>query len=432
MIERYSLPQMVQLWSEEQKYRNWLRVEIAACQALTELGQIPQEALAEIQQKANFSVSRIQELEREVKHDVIAFLTCVNEYVGAAGRYIHLGLTSSDVLDTALALQMVAAIDLILEVLERCITTLKIRASQEKNTLMIGRTHGIHAEPITFGFKLCGWIAELERDQERLLQLKVRLAVGKFSGAVGTYAHLDPAVERLACAYLGLKPDRCSTQIISRDHHAEFCQVLALVAGSIERFCTEIRNLQRTDVLEVEEYFSPGQKGSSAMPHKRNPVTSEQLCGLARLVRTNSLAALENMSLWHERDISHSSVERVILPDSAILIHYMLVKFNDLMAKLLVHPHNMLRNLQVYGGVIFSQRVLLALVAQGLSREAAYTIVQGHAHAAWNQPEGDFRALLQADPEVTQWLDPAILEDCFNPASQLKHMDQILARVVSE
>ncbi|WP_218081906.1 adenylosuccinate lyase [Anthocerotibacter panamensis] len=432
MIERYSLPAMSQIWSEQQKYHNWLTVEIAACQALTELGEVPPEALAEIQTKANFSVERIQVLEHELKHDVIAFLTNVNEYVGEAGRYIHMGMTSSDVLDTALALQLVQAIDLLLETLADCIATLTRRAEAERHTLMVGRTHGIHAEPITFGFKLCGWIAELQRHQERLEQVRVRLAVGKFSGAVGTFAHLSPRVEEIACAQLGLKPDRCSTQVISRDHHAEYCQVLALIAASLERFCVELRNLQRTDVLEVEEYFSKGQKGSSAMPHKRNPVTSEQLCGLARLIRSNSLAALENMPLWHERDISHSSVERVILPDSSILLHYMLVKFDDLMANLLVHPHNMKRNLEVYGGVIFSQKVLLALVKKGLSREDAYRIAQTHAHTAWNQPGGDFGAQLRADPEVQRYLSERELTECFDASLQLQHLDEVFERVLAK
>ncbi len=428
MIERYSLAPMTAIWSEEQKYRNWLAVELAACTALAQLGEIPADALADIKAKANFSLPRIEELEHELKHDVIAFLTSVNEYVGENGRYIHLGMTSSDVLDTALALQLVQTIDLLLTVLEACITTVSVRAQEHRTTLMVGRTHGIHAEPITFGFKLCGWIAELQRQRERLQQLRARVAVGKFSGAVGTFAHLSPEVEVLACAELGLTPDRCSTQIISRDHHGEFCQVLALSAASIERFCVEIRNLQRTDVLEVEEYFAPGQKGSSAMPHKRNPVTAEQLCGLARLVRTNSLAALENMALWHERDISHSSVERVILPDSSTLLHYMIVKFTGLMAKLLVHPHNMERNLQVYGGVIFSQKVLLALVRKGLSREEAYRIAQTHAHQAWNNPSGDFRAQLTADPEVKQYLSDEELALCFDARTQLHNLDVIFER----
>ncbi|WP_287130089.1 adenylosuccinate lyase [Candidatus Cyanaurora vandensis] len=430
MIERYSLPAMADLWSEEQKYSNWLKVELAACHALAQLGEIPEQAVVHIERTAQFSVARVQELERELKHDVIAFLTCLNESVGPEGRYIHLGLTSSDVLDTALALQLVQSLDLLATGLATSITTVSKRALAERDTLMVGRTHGIHAEPITFGFKLCGWVAELKRHQTRLQQVRARVAVGKFSGAVGTFAHLSPRVEELACARLGLTPDPCSTQVISRDHHAEYAQLLALIAGSLDRFCTELRNLQRTDVLEVEEYFAPGQKGSSAMPHKRNPVTAEQLCGLARLVRTHSLAALENMALWHERDISHSSVERVILPDSSILVHYMLVKFNDLMTDLLVHPHNMTRNLQIYGGVIFSQKVLLALVKQGLTREEAYRIVQTHAHAAWNQPDGNFRARLEQDPEIQQHLTPDALVDCFDARLQLKNLDLIYERVL--
>ncbi|MBW4696355.1 MAG: adenylosuccinate lyase [Aphanocapsa lilacina HA4352-LM1] len=429
MIERYTLPEMGALWTEEQKYRNWLRVEMAACEALAELGEIPRAAWQEIRSKAGFDVGRIAALEAEVRHDVIAFLTSVSEHVGPAGRFIHLGLTSSDVLDTALALQLVQALDVLALKLEELMAATRAKAREHRDTVMIGRTHGIHAEPITFGFKLAGWLAELARHAERLRALRPRLAAGKLSGAVGTYANLDPRVEARACELLGLVPDTASTQVISRDRHAEFVQALALMAGSIERFAVEIRNLQRTDVLEVEEYFAAGQKGSSAMPHKRNPITSEQLTGLARIVRSNATAALENMALWHERDISHSSVERVILPDSAILVHYMLVKFTALVEKLAVYPENMARNLHRYGGVVFSQRVLLALVAKGLTREEAYRIVQTNAHKAWNREGGDFRALIVADPEVQVLLAPQELAACFEPTHHLKHLDTVFARL---
>jgi adenylosuccinate lyase len=325
LIERYTLPEMGQVWSTAHKLQTWLQVELAVCEAQAELGRIPQEALQEIKAKAAFDPARVLEIEAEVKHDVIAFLTNLNEHVGEAGRYIHLGLTSSDVLDTALALQLVASVELLQARLADLIAALREQARQHRYTLMIGRTHGVHAEPITFGFKLAGWLAECLRHQERLARLREVVAVGKISGAVGTYANVPPQVEQLACARLGLKPDTVSTQVISRDRHAEYVQTLALIGSSLERFATEIRHLQRTEVLEAEEYFAPGQKGSSAMPHKRNPIKAEQLTGIARLLRGYALSALENIPLWHERDISHSSVERVILPDASILCHYMLV-----------------------------------------------------------------------------------------------------------
>ena len=366
VIERYTLPEMGQLWTDSYKLKTWLQVEIAVCEAQAELGYIPKEAVAEIKEKANFDPKRVLEIEAEVRHDVIAFLTNVNEYVGDAGRYIHLGLTSSDVLDTALALQLVASLNLILERLEDLIQALRYQAQQHRNTVMVGRSHGIHAEPITFGFKLAGWLAEVLRNRERLVKLRSTISVGKISGAVGTYANVDPRVEALSCQYLGLEPDTASTQVISRDIHAEFVQQLALLAASVERFAVEIRNLQRTDVLEVEEYFSKGQKGSSAMPHKRNPIRSERLTGIARIIRGYTVAALENVALWHERDISHSSVERVMLPDTCILTHFMLKEVTNLVKNLLVYPENMKRNMNVYGGVIFSQRVLLALVEKML------------------------------------------------------------------
>ncbi|MBW4614579.1 MAG: adenylosuccinate lyase [Desmonostoc vinosum HA7617-LM4] len=429
MIERYTLPEMGNLWSEAYKLKTWLQVEIAVCEAQAELGYIPSSAVEEIKAKADFDPKRVLEIEAEVRHDVIAFLTNVNEYVGEAGRYIHLGLTSSDVLDTALALQLVASLDVLLQRLEDLIQAIRQKAQEHRHTVMIGRSHGIHAEPITFGFKLAGWLAEVLRHQERLRILHTTIAVGKISGAVGTYANVEPRVEAIACQKLGLQPDTASTQVISRDRHADYVQQLALVAASIERFAVEIRNLQKTDVLEVEEYFAKGQKGSSAMPHKRNPIRSERLTGMARLVRSHAGAALENVALWHERDISHSSVERVILPDACILTHFMLHEITELVKNLLVYPENMERNLNCYGGVVFSQKVLLALVDKGLSREEAYAMVQENAHAAWNKPEGNFQDLINKDPRVTQKLSPAELETCFDPQQHLRHLEDIYQRL---
>lgn len=429
MIERYTLAPMGNLWTDAYKFKTWLDVELAVCEAQAELGYIPLEAVAQIKAKAAFDPQRVLEIEAEVKHDVIAFLTNVNEYVGDAGRYIHLGLTSSDILDTGLALQLVASLTLIQEQLEHLIQTVRHRAQEHRYTVMVGRTHGIHAEPITFGFKLAGWLAELLRHRDRLCQLQRTVAVGKISGAVGTYANIDPRVEAIACQKLGLQPDTVSTQVIARDRHADYAQVLALVGATLERFAVEIRNLQRTDVLEVEEFFSKGQKGSSAMPHKRNPIRSERVTGLARVLRGNAMAALENVALWHERDISHSAVERVILPDSSIICHFMLAEMTDLVQHLQVYPENMRRNMNRYGGVIFSQRVLLALVEKGLSREAAYALVQKHAHNAWNRADGNFAANLRGDPEVMQYLSPTELEACFNPDHHLKHLEEIYQRL---
>jgi adenylosuccinate lyase len=420
---------MGNLWTEAYKYKTWLQVEIAACEAQAELGTIPAEAVAEIKAKANFDPQRILDIEATVKHDVIAFLTNVNEYVGGAGRYIHVGMTSSDVLDTALALQLVASLEIILKHVDALIDAIRHQARQHRHTVMVGRSHGIHAEPITFGFKLAGWLAEVLRSKERLLALKTEIAVGKISGAVGTYANVDPQVEAIACQKLGLVPDTASTQVISRDRHANYLQVLALLAATLERIAVEIRNLQRTDVLEVEEYFSKGQKGSSAMPHKRNPIRSERLTGLARLIRGYAVTALENVALWHERDISHSSAERVMMPDACILMHFMLVETADLVQNLLVYPDNMQRNMNLYGGVIFSQRVLLTLVEKGMLREDAYTIVQGNAHQAWNREGGDFRALVAQDPQVQAHLSAAELAECFNPQHHLQNLSVIYQRL---
>lgn len=420
---------MGEIWTDEYKFKTWLQVEIAVCEAQAEMGYIPATAVAEIKAKADFRVDRILEIEAEVRHDVIAFLTNVNEYVGDAGRYIHLGMTSSDVLDTALALQMVASADLIIAHVNELAAAIRGRAQEHKNTVMAGRSHGIHAEPITFGFKLAGWLAEVLRNRDRLVAVRENIAVGKISGAVGTYANIEPKVEALACQKMGLKPDTASTQVISRDIHADFANVLALLGASIERFAVEIRNLQKTDVLEVEEFFSKGQKGSSAMPHKRNPIRSERLTGMARILRANAMAALENVALWHERDISHSSVERVCLPDSCILAHFMLVETTNLVKNLLVYPDNMERNLNCYGGVVFSQQVLLALVAKGLTREDAYSIVQANAHTAWNKPGGDFQALVRNDQRVTAHLSTTEIDECFDAQRHLKHTDAIYARL---
>jgi len=410
LIERYTLPEMGAIWSEEAKFQSWLDVEIAATVANCELGRVPAEAVATIKEKAAFSVERILEIEAEVRHDVIAFLTNVNEHVGDAGRYIHVGMTSSDVLDTGVALQMKASVQLLRTELDKLADALRGLAREHKGTVMIGRSHAIHGEPITFGFKVAGWLAEVVR----LERLERVVSVGQISGAMGTYANTDPRVEEIACARLGLVPDTASTQVIARDRHAEYIQTLALVGAALERFSTEIRNLQRTDVLEVEENFAKGQKGSSAMPHKRNPIRSERISGLARVLRSYVVAALENCALWHERDISHSSVERMILPDCSATLHFMLREMTDVVEGLGVYPENMARNMNVYGGVVFSQRVLLALVESGISREDAYRIVQRNAHTAWNTGGGNFRANLEADAEVTSRLSAEQLAECFS------------------
>ena len=429
MIERYTLPEMGSIWSEQAKYQSWLDVEIAATAAQAQLGRVPEQALATIRAKASFEVERILEIEAEVRHDVIAFLTNVNEHVGEAGRYIHVGMTSSDVLDTGLALQLKASVQLLRQELDALAHALLTLARAHKATVMIGRSHAIHGEPISFGFKLAGWLAEVQRNQERLERLAQVVSVGQISGAMGTYANTDPQVEAITCAQLGLVPDAASTQVIGRDRHAEYVQTLALVGVALERFATEIRNLQRTDVLEVEENFAKGQKGSSAMPHKRNPIRSERISGLARVLRSYTVAALENCALWHERDISHSSVERMMLPDCSATLHFMLREMTEVIQGLGVYPDNMARNMNVYGGVVFSQRVLLALVEAGLSRELAYRIVQRNAHAAWNSEGGDFRANLAADAEVNAALSPEQLAACFATDLHLANLDVIWQRL---
>ncbi|QNI69817.1 adenylosuccinate lyase [Cyanobium sp. NS01] len=429
MIERYTLPEMGAIWSEQAKFQSWLDVEIAATAANSELGRVPAEALAQIRDKASFSVERILSIEAEVRHDVIAFLTNLNEHVGDAGRYIHVGMTSSDVLDTGLALQMKASVQVLRQELDQLAKALRNLARQHKDTVMIGRSHAIHGEPITFGFKVAGWLAETLRNQERLERLEQVVSVGQISGAMGTYANTDPEVEAIACRQLGLVPDTASTQVIARDRHAEYVQTLALVGTALERFSTEIRNLQRTDVLEVEENFAKGQKGSSAMPHKRNPIRSERISGLARVLRSYTVAALENCALWHERDISHSSVERMMLPDCSATLQFMLREMTEVVGGLGIYPENMTRNMNIYGGVVFSQRVLLALVESGLSREEAYHIVQTHAHAAWNCETGNFRHNLEGDPAVTELLKAEALADCFSTELHRGNLNVIWQRL---
>ncbi|MBC7106175.1 MAG: adenylosuccinate lyase, partial [Firmicutes bacterium] len=420
MIERYTLPEMRRIWSEEYKFQKWLEIEVLACEAQAGLGNIPAEALRDIKERARFDVRRILELEAVTRHDVIAFLTCVGEYVGEAARYIHMGLTSSDILDTALAVRMREAGAQIVGRLERLREVLLERAREHRRTLMMGRTHGVHAEPTTFGLKMLLWASETERNIRRMRRAVEVVSVGKLAGAVGTYATVDPRVEAYVCARLGLRPARVATQVVQRDRHAEYMSTCALVAASLEKFATEIRNLQRTELREVEEFFAAGQKGSSAMPHKRNPITAERISGLARVVRANALAALENVALWHERDISHSSVERVIMPDSTTLLDYMLARFTGIMERLLVYPENMRRNLERTGGLVFSQRVLLALVARGMDRDEAYRLVQGHAMSCW-RGEGTFLELLRGDGTVREMLSEEELQGLFDYEYFLRH-----------
>ncbi len=425
MIERYTLPEMGRIWTENAKFQSWLKVEIAACEANCSLGKMPEAALKEIRLNAKFEESRIKEIEKEVKHDVIAFLTNINEYVGDSGRYIHVGMTSSDVLDTGLSLQLKDSCELLLEEIENLENEVRSLARQHKNTLMIGRSHAIHGEPISFGFKLAGWLAEILRDKKRLLILKESISIGQISGAMGTYANTNPEIEKITCELLGLKPDTASTQVISRDRHAEYVQTIALIGASLDRFATEIRNLQRTDVLEVEEGFSKGQKGSSAMPHKRNPIRSERVSGLSRILRSYVVTALENVPLWHERDISHSSNERIMLPDVSICLHFMLREMKEIINNLKVYPDNMLKNLNIYGGVIFSQKVLLLLVEKGMSREKAYSLVQKNAHQAWNNENGNFKENIEGDQEIMTLVSENDLNVCFDPSIHLNNLNVI-------
>jgi len=432
MIPRYSRPKMAAIWEPANRFAIWLTIEVLACEAWAELGVVPKDAVAEIKARATFDmaalVPRIDEIERRTKHDVVAFTEAVAEQIGPASRYIHLGLTSSDILDTCLACQMQQAADLLLEDVAALEVALAALAVKHKRTPMMGRTHGIHAEPTTFGLKLAMWLMEVRRAKERLARAREVASFGKLSGAVGTFANVPPQVEEYVCAKLGLKPEPISTQIIQRDRHAEYLAALGIVGSSLDKFATEIRHLQRTEVREAEEPFGEGQKGSSAMPHKRNPVSCEQISGLARLLRSNVQAGMENVALWHERDISHSSVERVILPDGTILLDYLLVKFRDIVQGMRVYPEQMQRNLNATHGVIYSQQVLLALSKAGATREAAYAMVQRNAMRAWDTGE-EFRALLLADADVRAVLSPAEIESCFDLEYHLRHVDAIFRRV---
>lgn len=431
MIPRYTRPEMARIWTDQRKFETWLDIELMACEALAELGQVPKEAVREIKEKSRFDIHRIDEIEKVTKHDVLAFLTNVGEAIGHLSRYFHYGLTSSDILDTSLALLLKEASDIILSDIHRLLEVLKKKAFQYKETLMIGRTHGIHAEPITFGLKMALWYDEMKRNLTRMERAKDAISVGKISGAVGTFAHVRPFVEEYVCKRLGLKPASISTQIVQRDHHAEFFTTLAILASSIEKFAVELRHLQRTEVLEAEEFFSRGQKGSSAMPHKRNPISAENLTGLARLIRSYSIASLENIPLWHERDISHSSVERVIAPDATILIDYMLNRLTSLIENLIVYPEKMKANLRKMGGLIFSEAVLLLLTEKGCSREEAYGLVQRNALKVWESGE-DFKALLLRDEDIRRFLTPAELDDAFDVQSHLKHVEDIFQRVFGD
>jgi adenylosuccinate lyase len=431
MIPRYSRKEMARIWSEENKYTTWLQVELAAMEAMAECGIIPREAPARAFGKAACDVEQILALEEKTHHDVAAFVDQVAACLGEDGRYFHFGLTSSDVLDTALALRLKEAADLLQADLDELLTVLKERAYEFKDLPMVGRTHGVHAEPITLGLKFSLWFAEFQRHRARLAAARQTIAVGKLSGAVGTFAHLPPEVEAKTCARLGLTPAPISTQVIQRDRHAEYFLTLALIGASVEKVALEIRHLQRTEVREAEEFFAAGQKGSSAMPHKRNPVLSENLCGLARLLRANALAALENVPLWHERDISHSSVERLIAPDSTVLLDFMLARLTRLLKNLTVYPINMIKNLNLTHGLIFSQGLLLALIGKGLSRDAAYRLVQRPAMQVWEQG-GEFLSLVQEDAEIARHLTPAELAAIFDLGRSLRHVDAIFARVFGE
>lgn len=428
MIKRYTRKLMGDIWTEENKYRTWLKVEIAACQAMAEAGKIPQSALDAIRERANFSVERIEAIEAETRHDVIAFLTSVAEFVGPDSRYIHLGLTSSDVLDTSMACLLKYAGEIILEDCDRLLSAIKTRAFEHKETVMIGRSHGIHAEPITFGLKLAVWYDEMRRNRGRMVRAVENISVGKVSGSVGTFANISPQVEARVCQILDLKPAPASTQIIQRDRYAEYFTTLAVIASSVEKISVEIRHLQRTEVLEVEEYFSSGQKGSSSMPHKRNPIGSENLCGLARVIRANALVSLENVPLWHERDISHSSAERVIAPDSTILMDYMLNRLTGLIGNLLVYPERMKENLNQMKGLVFSQQILLALAEAGVSREDAYQLVQYQAMKVWEE-KVDFQSLIQNDARISEVLGQEKIKEIFDLDYHLKYINDIFDRV---
>lgn len=429
MIERYNVPEVARIWEDEYKFSLWLKIELLVCEAYSKIGIIPPDVLERIKKNATYgSVEKIKEIERETRHDVVAFIKAVGESIGEDAMYLHLGLTSSDLLDTTLSLQLKEAGNIILRDLGVAIETLREKAKTYRDLLMIGRTHGVHAEPITFGFKLAGWIAELERDKNRLLSAIEEISVGKISGAVGTYAEVPPEVEDYVCSSLGLKPDTASTQVISRDRYAFFLSTLAILGSSLERFATEIRHMARTEVREVEEGFGRGQKGSSAMPHKKNPINAEQICGLARILRSNLIASLENIPLWHERDISHSSVERIIMPDSTILASYLLRRFTQLIRDLVIYPKNMERNLRLTRGLYNSQRVLLALMSKGVPRDVAYEMVQRNALKSW-ELERPLYELLTEDEEIKKYLKEEELRSCFVDEEYKKNLDIIYKRV---
>jgi adenylosuccinate lyase len=428
MIRRYTSPEMGRIWSDQRRYETWLQVELAAADAMARAGIVPEDAAREIRERAFFSVERIEEIEATTQHDVIAFTTAVAEHVGPSARWLHFGLTSSDVIDTAQALQMREACDVILRLLDGLMQAVRARADEHRRTPMIGRTHGVHAEPMTFGLKLALWYAELARDVDRVRRAREVVSVGKLSGAVGTFAHVPPAVEEDACRRLGLEPAAVASQVIQRDRHAELLSALAITGSSLEKFALEIRGLQKTEIGEVEEPFGKGQKGSSAMPHKRNPIGCEQIVGMARLLRANAHAALENNALWHERDISHSSVERVILPDTFTALDHMLRRFTRIVAGMVVYPERMRENLERSRGVVFSGTVLLELARRGLSREQAYERVQRNAMRSFHE-KADFKALLLADRDITGVLPPAEIEKAFDLDEQLRHVDAVFARV---
>ena len=415
------------IWREEAKFQSWLDVELAVCEVWTELGRIPKVSMDNIRNKASFSIDRIDEIEKIVDHDLIAFTTAVAERVGEDSRYIHIGLTSYDVEDTALSLRLKKSADIIIDDIEKAVQVMKARAKENKETIMMGRTHGVHAEPISFAFKLCVWIAEMERNLQRMKNAKKNISVGKISGAVGSYANLEPRIEEMVCKKLGLDPSPASTQVLQRDRLAEFMTSLALVAGSLEKFAVEIRNLSRTELLEVEEPFKKGQKGSSAMPHKKNPIVSERITSLARVIRSNSIAAMENMALWHERDLSNSAGERVIIPDSNILTDYLLNKFITLMEGLVIHPENMLRNINASGGIVFSQRILLKLVDKGLTREEGYRIVQACAMKA-RETGSDMKSVAVNDPELNKHMNKEEIDSMFDLKYFIRNLDNVYKR----
>ncbi len=428
MIPRYTRPEMAAIWEPENRFRIWLEVEIAACEAWNKLGRIPDDALEVIRERADFDIARIDEVEEEVKHDVIAFLTAVGEKIGPQSRYVHMGMTSSDVLDTSFGVQLVQAADLILKGIEEARDAVRAKAFEHRGTVMMGRSHGMHAEPMTFGLKMAIWYEELGRALDRMRRARETVAVGKLSGAVGTYSNIPPEVEAHVCASLGLVPARVATQVLQRDRHAEYMTALALTASGIEKFAIEIRHLMRTEVGEVQEAFTKGQKGSSAMPHKKNPILSENLSGLARLIRGYCLAAMENIPLWHERDISHSSVERVIFPDATIVMDFMLHRFSSMVEGLVVDGERMRRNMELSGGATYSQTLLLALVDANMTREEAYAIVQRNAHKALDSGRA-FAELVREDQDVLQALDPAAINSVFDPAAMLKQAGTIFDRV---